>query len=155
MTTTTPSQITEPTFVITEEIVVHASMETTFASLVAQMGRLNEAPDGKPLPMVLETRPGGRWYRDLGGEDGHLWAFVQSIRRPTLLELWGPMFLSTGATSNMQYRLSERDGVTTITFTHTLVGPVPEPVRTNTHAGWASLHARVKQAAETAEGANR
>mgnify|MGYP006277646363 CR=1 FL=1 len=156
MTTTIQThQITEPTFVITEEIQVHAPMETTFDSLLAQMGQLNESPDGKAMPMVIEPRPGGRWYRELGGNDGHLWGFVQSIRRPSLLELWGPMFLSTGATSNMLYRLSERDGITTIVFTHTLVGPVPEPVRANTHAGWSSLHARVKRAAEALAGARR
>ena len=36
------------------------------------MGRLNETPEGTPLPMMLETHPGGRWYRDLGGDNGHL-----------------------------------------------------------------------------------
>ena len=51
--------------------------------------------------------PGGRWYRDLGGDNGHLWGFVQSIKRPVLLEIWGPLFMSTAATSNMQYRLTE------------------------------------------------
>ena len=74
---------------------VRASIEQTFKSLVAQIGRLNETPDGTPLPMVLETHPGGRWYRDLGGDNGHLWGFVQSIKRPTLLEIWGPLFMST------------------------------------------------------------
>ena len=70
------------TFTITEEILVRATLEKTFASLIAQMGRLNETPDGKPLPMVLEPRPGGRWFRELGGDNGHLWGFVQSIKRP-------------------------------------------------------------------------
>ena len=81
MTTTAPVSENQ-TFTITEEIAVRASLEQTFASLVAQMGRLNETPEGTPLPMVLETRPGGRWYRDLGGDNGHLWGFVQSIKRP-------------------------------------------------------------------------
>jgi hypothetical protein len=72
-------------FIITEEILVQASLENTFASLIAQMGRLNETPDGGPLPMILEDRPGGRWFRDLGGDNGHLWGFVQSIKRPVLL----------------------------------------------------------------------
>ena len=75
---------------------MQASIETTFASLVTQLGRQNETPDGKPMPMILETKPGGRWYRDLGGDNGHLWGFVQSIKRPSLLEIWGPLFMSTG-----------------------------------------------------------
>ena len=106
MTTTAPVSETQ-TFTITEDIAVRASLEQTFASLVAQMGRLNEGPDGTPLPMILEPHPGGRWYRDLGGDNGHLWGFVQSIKRPVLLEIWGPLFMSTGATSNLLYRLTE------------------------------------------------
>ena len=57
-----------PTLTITEEIFVRASIETTFASLLEQLGPLNQTPDGKPLSMVLEARPGGRWYRDLGAD---------------------------------------------------------------------------------------
>jgi len=107
MTTTAP---TMDTFTVTDEIQVNASLDDTFNSIITQLGRQNETPDGKPLPMTLEAHPGGRWYRDLGGDNGHLWAFVQSIKRPVLLEFWGPLFMSTGATSNMQYRLSEKDG---------------------------------------------
>lgn len=90
------------------------------------MGRLNETPDGKPLPMLLEPHPGGRWFRDLGDDNGLLCGFVQSIKRPVLLEIWGPLFMSTAATSNLLYRLTEADGGSLIAFTHTLVGPFPE-----------------------------
>ena len=147
MTTTAPA-LENQTFVLTEEIIVHASPEQTFASLVAQMGRLNETPDGKPLPMVLEPRPGGRWYRDLGGDNGHLWGFVQSIKRPALLEIWGPLFMSTAATSNLLYRLTEIPDGTRLTFTHTLVGPFPDDHRPGLTTGWTALHARVRKAAE-------
>jgi hypothetical protein len=149
MSTIAPATDT-PAFVITEEIVVDASIDTTFNSLLAQLGRQNETPEGKPLPMILEARPGGRWYRDLGGDDGHLWAFVQSIKKPSLLELWGPLFISSGATSNLIYRLSEQGGQTRIVFKHTLVGPVPDEFRDNMPPGWTALHARVKRAAEAA-----
>ena len=136
------------TFTVSEEISVHASLDQTFASLIAQMGRLNETPDGKPLPMVLEPHPGGRWYRELGGDNGHLWGFVQSIKRPVLLEIWGPLFMSTAATSNLLYRLSETPEGTLITFTHTVVGPFPEDHRPQLGTGWTALHARVRKAAE-------
>jgi len=144
---TTAALATE-TFTIKEEIRVHASLEKTFASLLVEMGAANQTPDGKPLPMVIEPRPGGRWFRDLGGDNGHLWGFVQSIKRPSLLEIWGPLFMSTGATSNLMYRLSESDGVTLINFTHTVFGPLPEDHRPQMAAGWAALHARVRAAAE-------
>jgi hypothetical protein len=135
-------------FTIREEIRVRASLEKTFESLLAEMGARNQSPDGKPLPMVIEPRPGGRWFRDLGGENGHLWGFVQSIKRPVLLEIWGPLFMSTAASSNLMYRLSESDGTTLITFTHTVFGPFPEDHRPQMGAGWTALHARVRAAAE-------
>ena len=138
------------TFTISEEIAVRATPEQTFASLVAQMGRLNESPDGSPMPLILETRPGGRWYRDLGGDNGHLWGFVQSIKRPSLLEIWGPLFMSTAATSNLLYRLTETPDGTLIKFTHTVVGPFPEDHRPRLTSGWTALHARVRKAAEAA-----
>jgi hypothetical protein len=147
----TTTALVHETFAITEEILVQASMETTFASLLVQMGRQNETADGTPMPMVIEPRPGGRWYRELGGDNGHLWGFVQSIKRPALLEIWGPLFMSTGATSNLLYRLAEKDDGTLITFTHTVVGPFPEDHRPRMATGWTALHARVRKAAEAAE----
>jgi uncharacterized protein YndB with AHSA1/START domain len=151
MTMTTVPMLENQTFTIKEEIHVRASLERTFESLVVQMGRLNQAPDGSPMPMILEPRPGGRWYRDLGGDNGHLWGFVQSIKRPVLLEIWGPLFVSTAATSNVLYRLTETDDGTLITFTHTLVGPFPEDHRSRLSSGWTALHARVRAAAESAD----
>jgi hypothetical protein len=144
----TTATLASETFTIREEIEVRASIEKTFASLLVEMGSANQTPDGRPLPMVIEPRPGGRWFRDLGGDNGHLWGFVQSIKQPALLEIWGPLFMSTGATSNLMYRLSESGGVTTINFTHTVFGPLPEDHRPQMGAGWAALHARVRAAAE-------
>ena len=43
MTTTAPVSETQ-TFTITEEIAVRATLEQTFQSLIAQIGRLNETP---------------------------------------------------------------------------------------------------------------
>jgi hypothetical protein len=148
--TTTASALEGQTFTITEEITIRASLDQTFESLVAQMGRLNETPDGGPLPMVLEPFPGGRWYRELGGDNGHLWGFVQSIKRPMLLEIWGPLFMSTAATSNLLYRLTETPEGTLLKFMHTLVGPFPEEHRPRLSSGWTALHARVRKAAEAA-----
>ena len=146
--TSTAQAVDQPTFTITEDIFVRASIEATFDSLITQMGRQNESPEGKPLPMVIETRPGGRWYRDLGGDNGHLWGFVQSIRRPALLEIWGPLFMSTAAANNLIYRLTEADGGTQISFRHTLLGPVPDEFRQHMAPGWSAIHARVKRQAE-------
>ena len=71
------------------------------------------------MPMKLEAWPGGRWYRDLGDNNGHLWGHVQAIKRPTLLEISGPLMMSFAASSNVQYRLKDVDGGTLITLRHT------------------------------------
>ena len=136
-----------PTLTITEEIFVRASIDATFASLLENLGPLNQT-EGKLLSMRLEAKPGGRWYRDLGGDNGHLWGFVQSIKRPVLLELWGPLFISTATANNLIYRLSETDGGTLISFKHTLLGSVPEDFEEKMPLGWQAIHARVKQNAE-------
>jgi hypothetical protein len=147
---TTVQAVDQPTFTITEEIFVRASIEATFDSLITQMGRQNETPEGKPLPMIIETKPGGRWYRDLGGDNGHLLGFVQSIKLPALLEIWGPLFMSTASANNLIDRLTEVDGGTMISFKHTLLGPVPDDFRQHMAPGWSAIHERVKRHAEAA-----
>src|SRR5690242_3334111 len=75
------------TLLITQEIHVRASLAKTFAALLEQIGPLNAAPDGTPMRMKLEAWPGGRWFRDLGDNNGHFWGVVQAIKQPTLLEI--------------------------------------------------------------------
>ena len=77
------------TLTIQQEIHVEAPLDVTFAALLEQLGPGNETPDGKSLAMKIEPWPGGRWYRDLGDNNGHFWANVQAIKRPTLLEFAG------------------------------------------------------------------
>ena len=137
------------TLEVTQEIHVRASIETTFASVLAQMGRLNETPDGKPFPMTIEPWPGGRWFHDLGREDGHLWGHVQAIKRPTLVEITGPLFMSYPALSNLQYRLTEVDGGTLVAFRHTAFGFMQEDHRKGLTTGWNALNERIKRDAET------
>jgi hypothetical protein len=67
---------------ITREVRVRATPEATFAALLEQMGPYNETHDGKPLPMKIEPWPGGRWYRDLGGDDGHFWGMCRLSNGP-------------------------------------------------------------------------
>ena len=109
---------------------MRASLDATFDAVLEQMGPANETPDGKPLPMTLEPRPGGRWFRDLGDGNGHFWGHVQAIKRPTLLEITGPLFISGPVMSNVQYRLREVDGGTLIVFRHSALGFVPDELPT-------------------------
>jgi hypothetical protein len=133
---------------VTQEIHVKASLPVTFATLLEQLGPSNEVMDGTPMPMKIEPWPGGRWYRDLGDGNGHFWGTVQAIKRPTLLEITGPLFMSYPAVSNVQYRLSEKDGGTLIKFCHTAMGLIQDDHRKGVGQGWGTIHARVKARAE-------
>jgi uncharacterized protein YndB with AHSA1/START domain len=136
------------TLTVTEKIQVAASPERTFATLLEQMGPANETPYGDMLPMTIEPWPGGRWFRDLGDKNGHFWGVVQAIKRPTLLEISGPLFMSAPVMSNLQYRLEPVDGGTLISFRHAALGFVPDDVRKGLSNGWSVLNARVRRIAE-------
>jgi uncharacterized protein YndB with AHSA1/START domain len=125
-------------------------VNATFEALLEQMGPSNETPDGKALPMKIEAWPGGRWYRDLGGDNGHFWGHVQAIKRPTLLEITGPLFMSHPVVSNLQYRLSEVEGGTLITLRHSALGFVPDEYRQGLSQGWTPLLERIRRRAEAA-----
>jgi len=146
MTSTVP-EVENPTLSIQQEIRVNASIEVTFESLLEQLVE-NEMSDGTPMPMKLEPLPGGRWYRDLGNNNGHLWAHVQAIKRPTLLEFAGPLFMSYPALNNVQYRLSEADGVTVIKFHHSAFGLITDEHRKGVNGGWSHINERIRQRAE-------
>ena len=136
------------TLSITQEIHVRASLDATFSALLEEIGPANVTPDGKPLPMVIEPRPGGRWFRDLGRDNGHFWGVVQAIKRPTLLEISGPLFMSAPVLSNVQYRLKEVEGGTVIAFQHLAFGFLPDEYRSGIGSGWSSILERVRTTAE-------
>jgi hypothetical protein len=144
----TATRIEDLTLNIAQEIHVKASLEATFAALLEQLGPHNDTPDGQAMPLILEPWPGGRWYRDLGGENGHLWGHVQAIKRPTLLEFYGPLFMSYPVVNNLQYRLSEHDGGTLIKFRHAALGLIIEEHRTGVNRGWTHIHESVRKRAE-------
>jgi hypothetical protein len=133
---------------LSHEIHVKALLEATFDALLEQMGPENETPDGQALPLTIEPWPGGRWFRDLGHGNGHFWGHVQAIKRPTLLEIHGPLFISGPAVSNVQYRLKEVDGGTLLAFRHTALGFVPDDYREGIARGWMPLLERIRRRAE-------
>jgi hypothetical protein len=147
-TTSTIPGIENLTLNVTQGIHVRASLNETFAALLEQVGPENENAEGVKMPMKLEAWPGGRWYRDLGDGNGHLWGHVQAIKRPTLLEFTGPLFMSYAVVSNVQYRLSEVDGGTLIKFQHKALGVIQEEHRKNVGRGWGHILAGVRARAE-------
>lgn len=143
----TELSVSDLTLEITDELRIAASIEASFAALLAQMGPDNVTPDGTPMPMRLEAFPGGRWFRELGGDNGHNWAHVQAIRRPDLLEISGPLFMSYPVINNVQYRLTSEEGGTLLTLRHTAFGLVTEEHRTGLGKGWRAVLAKVRERA--------
>jgi hypothetical protein len=136
---------------ITQDIHVRASLDVTFAALLEEIGPGNQGQHGVPMPMVLEAWPGGRWFRDLGDGNGHFWGNVQAIKRPTLLEIAGPLMMSFAVASNIQYRLKDVDGGTLITLRHTALGLFPpDGYREALGQGWTMLFDRLRRRFEQA-----
>jgi uncharacterized protein YndB with AHSA1/START domain len=124
------------TITLSREVEIAAPIEIAFEAMLAEIGPDGEMPGGKPFPMVIEQWPGGRWYRDLGNNSGHLWGHVQVIKPPTLLELSGPMFMSFPSVNHVQYRLTAEGDGTRLKFTHRAMGPIPDEIRENVGHGW-------------------
>src|SRR5260370_7651779 len=101
----TATRIEDLTLGITEEIHVRASLDETFTALLEQLGPHNEVPESGPMPMKLEAWPGGRGYRDLGDNNGHLWGVVPAINRPPLPDLTRPSLISYPLVSHIHYPL--------------------------------------------------
>jgi hypothetical protein len=144
------STANELTLSTKDEIHVDAPLDVTFAAILDQMGPGNVGEGDKPMPMKLEARPGGRWYRDLGNDNGHFWGHVQAIKRPTLLEITGPLFMSFAVASNVQYRLTPDGDGTLITVRHSILGVIPDELRAAFAEMpiWAALLERAKKSAE-------
>lgn len=143
--------LADMTLNITDEIHVRAPLAVTFAALLDQLGPRNERPDGAAMPFTLEAFPGGRWFRDLGNGDGHCWGTVQAIKRDSLLEITGPLFMSYPVSNNIQYRLSEEGGETVIRFHHSAFGLISDDHRNNVTGGWNYVHQQAKKHAEAAK----
>jgi uncharacterized protein YndB with AHSA1/START domain len=144
-----PNNVAEQTIQtleIVKEEEIAAPIAIVFETILEQMGPLNSTPE-KPMPMKLEAWPGGRWFRDLGENTGHFWGAVQAIKAPSLLEICGPLFMSTPAVSNIQYRLSEENGLTRVRFVHRAMGWIGDADR-GVDVGWTDLMNRIRTAAE-------
>jgi hypothetical protein len=148
MTTMTIPDLETLTLKIEQEIRVKAPIDVTFAALLEELGPSSNRPDGTPMNMKIEPWPGGRWFRDLGDGNGHYWATVQAIKRPTLLEFSGPLFMSYPVANNVQYRLSEQNGETLIKFCHAGFGLIQEDHRKGVVTGWSHMHENARKRAE-------
>ena len=139
---------TVQTMDIRKEEMIDAPIEIVFQAMLDELGPESRMPDGKSLSMKLEAWPGGRWYRDLGNNTGHLWGHVQVIKPPTLLEICGPMPMSYPAANHLQYRLTSEGSGTRLQFAHRSMGLIPQEHREGMQQGWAQWLKQIRELAE-------
>ena len=135
---------------VSQGLDISASVEVVWQNLLRRLSTDNSAPDGAPMPMILEATPGGRWFRDLGDDQGHLWGHVQVIKAPHLLEIQGPMFMSYPVASHIQFRVDETDGGATLSLHHRAFGLIDDQHREGVVPGWKWLLERTKAMSEIA-----
>lgn len=134
---------------IEKEVVIAAPVDIAFEAMLEEVAAENKLPDGTPMPLVLEAFPGGRWFRDLGDNTGHLWGHVQVIKPPKLIEISGPLFMSFPCANHVQYRFSA-DGIgTRLSFLHRAFGEFPEDLLQQIGIGWTHIMERIKSHAES------
>ena len=148
MTTENQTQPAVETVEILKTVDIAAPIEIAFEAMLEELGPEAQMMDGTAMPFKLETWPGGRWYRDLGNNAGHLWGHVQVIKPPTLLEIWGPMMMSYPAVNHLQYRLTAQEGGTRLTFSHRGMGLISPQHREGMPKGWGHWIDKIRQRAE-------
>lgn len=148
MSTATATEQTFESFEIKNSVEIAASIEIAFQAMLEEVGPEAQLMDGSPYPFKLEPWPGGRWFRDLGNNAGHLWGHVQVIKPPILLEICGPMMMSYPAINHLQYRFTAEGTGTRLSFTHRGMGLVLPQHRDGMPKGWEHWSDRIRQRAE-------
>ena len=133
---------------VSQSTEIKAAIGDAYKALIRRLTTENSTPDNRPMPMVLEEWPGGRWFRDLGNGQGHLWGFVQVIKPPTLIEIQGPMFMSYPVAGHVSFRLDQIAGGTELSLRHQALGLVDEQHREDVVPGWNAFVQGVKRLAE-------
>ena len=136
---------------IRKEELIAAPIEVCFQAVLDELGPEAVMPDGtgtKPMQMKIEPHVGGRWFRDLGNNTGHLWGHVQVIKPPNLLEITGPMAMSYPCANHMQWRLTADGKQTRLNFTHRGLGLIPREHREGMKQGWGEWSKRIRERAE-------
>ena len=148
MTTATAPATSIETIEIQKTIDIAAPIEIAFEAMLEEIGPEAQIMDGSPMPFKLEAWPGGRWYRDLGNQAGHLWGHVQVIKPPHLLEISGPLMMSYPATNFVQYRFTAQGKGTRLEFLHRGMGLITQQHREGVVEGWGKWADKIRQRAE-------
>jgi uncharacterized protein YndB with AHSA1/START domain/DNA-binding transcriptional ArsR family regulator len=126
---------------IEQEVAIGAPPEKVFDALTKRTAAWWGAPYllGKPEDLVMELRPGGRFYEVWGADEGALWATVSRVQRPGILELVGAMGMGGAVQGHLVFKLEPRGKGTVLRFSHRMMGQIPEGRREEYGAGWKDL----------------
>jgi uncharacterized protein YndB with AHSA1/START domain len=127
---------------VSQDVQIAAPIEVVFETILEPHGGMKE------MQVKLEPWPGGRWFRDLGNNTGHLWGHVQVIKPPKLLEIVGPMFMSYPVASHIQYRLTEESGGTRLSLLHQAIGLIAPEHEKGVNKGWSDILQGIRASAE-------
>jgi uncharacterized protein YndB with AHSA1/START domain len=138
----------ELTLDVEQTVEVKAAPEKVFAAALHRLGKGNTRPSGESLELLLEPKPGGRWYRDRGNGVGHLWGFVQVLKAPSLIELSGPMFMSYPAINHLEVKIEPTASGSRLTLRHRALGMIDPQHRKGVSTGWQHMIDQIKKDSE-------
>jgi uncharacterized protein YndB with AHSA1/START domain len=137
----TPAQAAGDDTII-EQISINAPAERVFAALVDPQQRLQwwgGAGVFRSTHMESDLRVGGLWLQSGTGRVGGPFSLrgeYRIIERPrTLAFTWLPSWQANAEASLVRFDLEERDGVTTVRVTHSLLAPAGRQA----HRGWPQI----------------
>lgn len=144
MSTEKSSTLESGVRVVELEIQIKASVERTWNALAKEIGvwwRRDFLTDASAKGFVLELRLGGKLYEDWGNGEGAIWATVNVLRAPRVLELAGFCAPAWGGpnTHYHSFHLEEHAGGTRVRFSDAVHGRVDDANATSLREGWLLL----------------
>jgi uncharacterized protein YndB with AHSA1/START domain len=127
---------------IIEQISIAAAAERVFAALVDPQQRVQWWGDERAFRtthLESDLRVGGKWLQSGSGRDGGPFTIrgeYRVIERPRVLAFtWLPSWQANAEASLVRFDLEERDGVTTVRLTHSVLTPQAQQI----HRGWPQI----------------
>jgi hypothetical protein len=149
-------KIEDLTLDIEQSVEINGSVEEVFKTVLHHLGEGNTAPNGESLDLQIEPFAGGRWFRNRKDGAQHLWAHVQVIKPPVLLEFSGPLFMSYPVINHIEVKLEPVEGETTkVMLHHRAIGMINPTHREGFVKGWQSMLDRIKNDFTQAIGTKR
>jgi DNA-binding transcriptional ArsR family regulator/uncharacterized protein YndB with AHSA1/START domain len=129
-------------FRIEQEVVINAPRQEVFKALTEKAGDWWEfriAPKGVRSTFSFDAVPGGQFIERWGENDGAVWGNVYYVNAPEEIRIHGHLGMQGAVTSAYTYRLTEKDGVTTLQLSHTASGVIEEEWEESHNHGWKHL----------------